>query len=391
MCDDVYTIPLPGSDLVLTRYLYIKEEVRIALLFSILNKNDDAMYWAYELYHSGFKHELLNLIWKIYYDFFATLNPSFEQYLVKKQKKLLNTGEERIVSAIIQTLLFRTFNTDIWCARNIASRFILDIEYAPSAENLNYIEKLHANMNQWVSKKDYRSIIQWIYNEKNIDTNTCIYIYNICLDIFNIKSKKRLSQLFESIMNMNVNVDIRTILLAKIMTLFTRKKEHSLYISVDPADVIQYETISRETNMLEKVYSQCGGIDQFNTLSLFKLTRGKFMMHNNLENIYRCNWEYHAAFAPIWSQRIRQYGGYVDYNKKKVIFTEEPDDDLMQKFYENFGLEPDEQKKEIQEKSIGQIIAKYDWKWFSEKYRNNGLIEIYDEELEDFDQDKLTY
>ena len=77
---------LIGSDLVFTRYLYVKDEVRISLLVSILNKSDDAIFWAYELYYSGFKTELLNLIWKIYYDFFATLNPTFEQYLLKKYK-----------------------------------------------------------------------------------------------------------------------------------------------------------------------------------------------------------------------------------------------------------------------------------------------------------------
>jgi len=86
--DDVFTIPLPGSDLVFTQYLYIKEEVRIALLVSILNKSNDAIFWAYELYHSGFKYELLNLIWKIYYDFFATLNPAYEAYLLKKTQRI---------------------------------------------------------------------------------------------------------------------------------------------------------------------------------------------------------------------------------------------------------------------------------------------------------------
>ena len=80
---------LPSSDLVFTRYLYIKEEVRIGLLVSILNKSDDAIFWGYELYHSGFKHEFFNLIWKIYYDFFATLNPAFEVYLLKKHKEWL--------------------------------------------------------------------------------------------------------------------------------------------------------------------------------------------------------------------------------------------------------------------------------------------------------------
>ena len=84
--DESFSIDLPGSNLVLTRYLYIKDEVKLALLISILNKSDDAIFWAYELYYSGFKLELYEYIWKIYYDFFATLNPCFELYLNKTLK-----------------------------------------------------------------------------------------------------------------------------------------------------------------------------------------------------------------------------------------------------------------------------------------------------------------
>jgi len=115
--DDIFTISLPGSDLIFTQYLYIKEEVRITLLVSILTKNDNAIFWAYELYHSGFKYELLNLIWKIYYDFFATLNPAYEPYLLKKHKELdmeSDMSQVRIIGSIIKDLLFRPFNSDIF-------------------------------------------------------------------------------------------------------------------------------------------------------------------------------------------------------------------------------------------------------------------------------------
>ena len=70
---------------VFTRYLYEKEEVKLALLFALLNKKDDAIFWAYELYYSGFSDELVELLWKMYYDFYATLNPKFEKYLLSKK------------------------------------------------------------------------------------------------------------------------------------------------------------------------------------------------------------------------------------------------------------------------------------------------------------------
>lgn len=386
MCDDVYTIQLPGSDLQFTRYLFIKEEVRIALLLAILNKNDDAIFWAYELYYSGYKHELFHLIWKIYYDFFATLNPSFEQYLLKKQKELLNDGinedKDRILSAIIYTLLFRPFNTDIWAARTMSQRFILDMDYAQTTEILTHTENIRINMTKWIANKDYRSIIQWIYNEKYEVEE----MYSICLDIFSVKSKARLTKIFKIIVNNNIkSVDIKTILLAKIMALFTSKKEKCIYANVEPEDIIHYETITGDNNILKNVYSRCGGIDQFNCLSLFKLTRAKYPQ---MDAVYRENWLYHASFAPIWSQRIRQFCGYVDYTKHKVVFT---DDDLMEEFYQLYDLEPDEQPKEVRDKSIGKIVAKYDWKWFVEKYKGYHLVDMYEEELEDFDQYKLTY
>ena len=37
----------------LTRYLYIKDEVKIALLLSILDKKEESIYWAYEIYYSN--------------------------------------------------------------------------------------------------------------------------------------------------------------------------------------------------------------------------------------------------------------------------------------------------------------------------------------------------
>ena len=122
-------------------------------------------------------------------------------------------------------------------------------------------------------------------------------------------------------------------------------------------------------------------------MSLFKLKRSKY----NLKEKYWYNWEYHASFSPIWFQRIKQFGGEHDFIKKKIIFKEEPDDDLMQEFYGLYGLEPDEQKKNVQEKNIKKIEKVHNWKWFNDKYRKNGLFEIYEEELEEFDNDGLIY
>lgn len=395
--DDISTIELLGSELVFTQYLYIKEEVRIALLVSILNKSDDAIFWAYELYYSGFKYELLNLIWKIYYDFFATLNPAYEAYLLKKHKEMLSDSEQtqvRVISSIIQDLIFRPFNTDVFILRNLCENFEIDIIYHHCAEKITHIGDSRHNLTQWVANNDFRSISQWIFN-LNKDKIKVIDIYNICLDIFEQEltiTKSKLAKEFASAIKLNINSNI--ILLAKIMSLFSKKydlkKGRSIYINVEPEDIIPYEPIIGSDEIkhyciLEKAY-MCG-IDELKHLSLFKLTRNKY----NLQEEYWYRWEYHASFSPLWSKRIRQFGGYPDYTKQKVIFKEEPDDDLIQEFYGLYGLEPDEQKTHVQNKSIQNIEKVHNWKWFNEQYKKNGLFEVYEEELEEFDVHGLTY
>ena len=385
--DDILTLQLPGSDLVFTQYLYIKEEVRLALLVSILNKSNDAIFWAYELYYSGFKYELLNLIWRIYYDFFATLNPAYESYLLKKHKELLSDDQqnERIISAIINDLLFRPFNSDIFMLRNVCETFIIEINYNNTKET-----ELYNMLNQWITNNDFRSIAQWVLNvNKSILLQE---IYDICLDIFDIKVKGKLTKEFVSATKVDINNNI--ILLAKIMTLFSRKAElkkgKSIYINVEPEDVIIYEPIMGSNDLrhykILEIACMCG-IDDFKHLSLFKLTRNKY----NLQEKYKYNWEYHASFSPVWSKRIQEHKGYTDYNKQKVIFKEDPNDDFMQYFYGLYGLEPDEQKIDVQNKSIQSIEKIHDWKWFNEQYKKNGLFEVFEEELEEFDVDGLRY
>ena len=139
------------------------------------------------------------------------------------------------------------------------------------------------------------------------------------------------------------------------MCLFSKKadlkKGRSIYINVEPEDVVQYETISSLENYKVLENACICGIDDLKHLSLFKLKREKY----NIKHEYWYRWEYHASFSPIWSQRIRQFGGYPDYTKQKVIFKEESDDEQIQLFYELYGYEPDEQSITTQLKNIMEL------------------------------------
>jgi hypothetical protein len=387
--DNIFSIVLPGSDLVFTRYLYLKDEVRIALLVSLLNKSDDSLFWAFELYYSGFINELFILIGTIYYDFFYTLNPSFEQFIVKKYNEAKAKLDEAAVYSLIQNLLYRPFNTDVFMLKNICKSFEIEMNYAVGTNKITNSMNLKNNFQHWIKTNDYRSIANWILNENK--TFPVLYIYEITLEVFEenglILCKSKLLKEFNKLSIINE----KNLLVAKIMALFSKKeklkKGRSIYVPVTKDEIFKYKTLNTEKGYKILETACICGINDFQYLSLFKLKRNKY----NLKEKYRLNWLYHASFSPIWSQRIHSFGGYPDYIKQSVIFKENPDDSIMQQFYKLYGYEPDEQSKETQEKSIIEVIKTKNWSSFFEKFRKNGLVEIYEEELEELDEEGLAF
>jgi hypothetical protein len=374
------------SNIIFTRYLYIKDEVELSLLVSILNRHGDAIFWAYELYYSGFKQELFAFIWKIYYDFFATLNPTFEAYLLTKCQEFLTN--DCLVSSIIQDLIYRPYNTDIFLIRIVCNLFEVDITYYHNNVITN-IEEAKINIEQWIQTNDYRSIGQWILNI-NQNTIDVIDIYKIYLNSFELTNNKKLIKDFKTILRSN-NIEKNILLLSRIMQMFSKKhnlkKGKSIYITVESEQIEKYKTIYvsnelKHYRILEKA-CECS-IDNLKHLSLFKLNRNKY----NLNPLYWHKWEYYASFSPLWNQQIASFNGIVHHNTTRVIFE---DDDLMEEFYRSYGYEPDEQTQVVQDKSIMIIEKAYNWKWFHDKYKNNGLFEVWEEELEEFDVDGIKY
>ena len=402
--DEISTLVLPGSNIIFTRYLYLKDEVKLALLVSLLKKSDDAIFWAYELYYSGFKTELFEFIWHIYYVFYATLNPSFEAYLLNKRNEMLK--DEKLVSAIVQDLIIRPFNTDVFFLNIICKTFEIECKYKDKDmidENNNkkcmlYTSHLYEQLMFWIDAHDYRSIAQFILNDKNAKKNnlnalfTNEYIYAQAIDVFisnftGLKlAKKRLQKEF----NNGDKSDL--VLLAKIMTLFSLKdklvKGKNFYITISPEEIVQYETIDATDELrayrILKTACICG-IDDLKHLSLFKLERDK--LNKSLIDLYNDKWLYQASFSPLWFDRIKSHRGYVDYINQKVEFV---DDELQQSFYTKYGYEADEQPINIKEKSIMAIEKVNNWTSFYNTYNQNNLFKMDEDELEELNGDRIN-
>jgi hypothetical protein len=359
-----------------TRYLYVKDEVELALVTSLLDKKEKAIFWAYELYYSGFEKELFNHLWKIYFDFYYTLNPSFYDYFVKKCKEWgkMSPGIERdkIIIIIVSDLLIRPHNLDVFLLREITQNFAIDLPENNNDNNNN--NNKFIQIKHWFLCKEYLNIAEFILHKCNDDALGELLDFIACY----FKESTPTKKMVEHKINKNINIvkiNKRHMMLAYVMMQFSIieniKMGKKLYIIVDDADAKKYETIYSDYNssfypykILPKVYLH--GIDEENYLCLFNLQRNSI----NLSDAYLRHWEYYASYSPVWSNRIKQFQGTINHILKKIDF---PDDDLFEEFYDSYNYETDEQKPETTNKSIQPIKSGKTWNDFYETHKKNGL------------------
>ena len=365
-----------STQLQFTRYLYAKDEVEMSFLISLLKKNDKALFWAYELFHSGY--DLCGLFWKVYYDFYATINPAFEKYLATKMKLGLN---EQAVCAIVKNFIIRRYNTDVFMIRNVVKQFEIE-----RVENKGIVELLASG--------DFMAIGSFIL--EYIQESDLVENYKLALEYF-VKptfgksgAKRGLTgaslrdpcdiriDTTRALTDFKKNPFRRTMFLSKIIHYFSVlgqvKMGRNLYIQVEDGQTNVYKTVETPKNgSAYKVLPivRTYGIDDDNYLSIFKLSRET----TDPVEALRENWLFHASFSPLWVSRIESHGGCV--TKNKVTFENE---DGEEQFNQLFNLEPDEQKLEVQEKSIGKIKQERDWLSFYKEHKCEGIVDV-DEEL----------
>lgn len=366
-----------------TRYMYEKSEVEIALIVAILNKTDDALFWAYELYYSGCITELIELLWKIYYDFYATLNASFEKYLYNKLKS--GIIDAQIICSIVNNFMIRPYTIDVFILRQLVKQLDSDVD-----ENDHITDLL--------LKEDFISLAYFILSAstKGVDTITDV------IGFFNrtglsLNSTQEINS-YNKITKVIPFINPHTVILSRVIRWFVLLKKlklgKNLFVHTDPSEIVMYETILTDLtpqgntskypllpilqarNILQQaaIYQ----IDQYNYLSLFKSKRET----NNIVQAYNYNWVYYASFTPLWQRRIQKCNGVIDHNSKTIIFQDEDD---MEKFYLHYGLDTEEQPTRIQEKSIKPITKEQTWNGFYNKHKKTGIVDIDPEYLNELE------
>jgi hypothetical protein len=254
--------PLEPVDIVLTRYLYIKEEVMISLILSVLEKNrEQSLFWAYELYWSGFQEELFEYLMSFYWETFEPLNPRLRKFL---QSQIDSWKTDNSKHYVVGTII-----------RNLSDQ-----------------------------SRSYR------------------------IDSFVLKTQPVID---------------------------SKIKDHRFYIVMEEKDVKQYETIETEPGELPRFI--LGKACKYSTRKDCNKIFGSVhrdLSHSEIRHMSTMTWEYYASFSKVWSDRIEEFGGFIDRENRKVVFHDDDIDD----FYDRYGYEPDEQPSSLLSK-ITHLTEEY--------------------------------
>ena len=216
-----------NQSIIFTRYLYLKDEVLKTLIISLINDKENALYWAYELYYSGFEEELFENLWKIYFDFYYTLNPGFQDYFVKKYKEWKTFRDDKIIALIINNLLIRSHNLDIFMLRQCVKKYSKDTTIIMSS----FIDLLE--------NRDLLKISKYIFERKydTIILESIQFFIGKGLKIDPSKFLKRWKKLV-GYLQIDKNIQILAWIIHNFSQIDNIKMGKNLYILVDQSEIV---------------------------------------------------------------------------------------------------------------------------------------------------------
>ena len=332
--------------IIFTRYLYNKDEIQLTLMECLLKQEDieECYYWFYEYYQSGYEEESWQLLYKIYYDFYYLKNPKMMRKMVNKHNKWKETKDVKLVLWVIKNLFRFNKNYTIFLLRTYYKNRNLDILDPMCLKEFGEYKSLIAAIKQ----KKKNAVVFHLYKNKD----------------------GGLLELVEKILKVKINItknyDITHQLLAAIIENFKiSSKKKCYYKTVMEKEVIDVLKSDEREKAVYKTLSKRRLYNISPNIGCFNLDRDRV----DLNHIFWYHWEYYAYKCPIWRKRFDKYKIKVSIDKELIDFK---DEDEYEEFYEEYNYEPDEQKKEIQERSTA-VIEKSNIKTWINNIFNNKL------------------
>ena len=350
------------TNVVFTRYLYNDDEVVLTFIESLLSKKEltECYFWISEYYKSGFEVETWNLLWKIYYDFYALNYPKLET----KIKQYYNKWKEdnrfiHVMNVVINYYRFSNntsydvFLLRVYYCNRLFTLFKRDTEFR--LMKYDYKNKYETLLVRAIVEKCWKSIS--FYLKKCIKSPHLMDSLEKILER-KIKVNENYDNLFHQLL---VNIIMND---PKKSDYYFKKANTKDFNSVIEADIScrndgKHEDISYVYKTLPQI--RLYGISS--KIGCFKLKRRNV----ELNKIFWYHWEYFASFSPLWRGRFDKYELNIDHENKIINFINDED---CEEYYEAYGYEPDEQSKEVQELSTKEIPYIRLDTWINKLFKN---------------------
>ena len=331
---------------ILTRYLYFLDEAKYSLMHSIVKKTsfDEVVFWAGEIFYSGYGDDLWNIIWEYYYRFLSIHYPKYEKTLIEKNKNYMENEEKSMrIKLIIESL-------------NVIYYLKKKDFHIYFREN-NPINKIYSTNKNWLKlfpEQNYQIILSIHYqNYKNIrwylQREDVYEFYNIVKNYFELMLNYNLKD-FDLKSHPFANKKIIVYALIKYLYEDIENINRKIKTKRIPQDI--YKTLKNQNETKKENYKFLERKREYsihNDISKYSLARYNY---DNYKDIYWYKWMYYAYRSPIWAERINKYKIKIDHKQREIIFDS---DEEYEEFTELYDYEPDEQTLETQNKSIMEL------------------------------------
>ena len=386
------------SKVILTRYLYLFDEVGITFLTCMLKSQslDECNFWISELYLSGFVEQSWELLWFVYYDFYYIMNPQFQSFLHKKSVEC----DMKSVLTVVKNMFKMKSSSEVFMTRQY-NNCVKDITHIFKGKKPNWLMALpvqYHGLFRFIDKKLYHFAVSSLPDVVDADLFKAIQIY------FQLSDEQTMSfqnEFFPQSSADNNEVPqpsadtanqyknmIHKLWAIICLLIFNRDyltSKKKMYISCSDS----------EYNDIMKIHNDPIPLSKYNNPQIYRTLQHKrlysidpicssfHLLRENVENINKCyreHWEFYAYLCPLWNDRFQKYDITIDSDKKKIVFH---DDDELEDFYSQYGYEPDEQSYETENKRVVHM-PENNWKtWYDSLFTSTEKNPIY-EFKEDF-------
>jgi hypothetical protein len=337
----------------LTRYLYIYDEAVYSLITALLLRKDiyTCYYLICEIYATE-PTQIFEILWKIYFDFYAERHPTLETCLANKHRVWIESPHIRPVIFIVKNMFSLQGDPTVFHLR----------QFVENGGKCLCIYRLHKKTLEKRGWRGYHKLVCRLfvamekghiqnagcYIAKLLETITSEEVYFMMIDYFSGYISLKNMTTIRSRWERRMWVDDKHMLLSFMVSMLEPLQNIVKRITFKPPSELEMKYIAK----ISTVY----GIPAYRILrekrldvlcpeiTSFKLDRYRYMAPSHVIGCdIRDNWEYYAAQTTFWKNRFTCFGGRV--NTQSIIFDNEDDED---RFYTKYGLEPDEQPLNIQ-------------------------------------------